>query len=212
MEIGSIKFKMAPLTKKQKKILDIIVKYIEEQGFSPSYRQIGYEAGLSSPATVWQHIKKLKEKGYIIIDKATHLISLSKKFYQSGPFWTLPLLGEVQAGYPLTMYEQSESIAIPRDLGLSPNRDYFVLKVRGDSMINAGIFEGDYIICEKGALPRNGEVVVARIGEDKMTLKTIFIDPKKKLIRLQPENPRMEPIFVRRTDIQGVVRAMLRKY
>lgn len=203
---------MQPLTKKQKKILDIIVKYVEENGYSPSYRQIGREAGLSSPATIWQHIKRLKEKGYIAIDKITRLITPSKKFYQSGPFWSLPLVGEVQAGYPLTMYEQNETIAIPRDLGLSPDKDYFVLKVRGDSMINAGIFEGDFIVCEKDVPPRNGEVVVARIGEDKMTLKAIFTDLKKKLIRLQPENPSMEPIFVRKADIQGVVRAMLRKY
>lgn len=203
---------MIPLTKKQKEILDIIIRYIKEEGYSPSYRTIGREAKLSSSATVWQHIKRLKEKGYIMVDKTTRLITLSKKVFQFGPLWSLPLVGEVQAGQPLTMYEQHENIVIPRDLGLAADRDYFVLKVKGDSMINAGIFEGDFIICEKGILPKNGEVVVARIGEDKMTLKTIFIDLKKKLIRLQPENPRMEPIFVRQADIQGVVRMMFRKY
>lgn len=206
----------APLTKKQRKILDIIIKYIKEEGFLPSYREIGRAAGLSSPATVWQYIKTLKAKGYIIVDKTTRLITLSKKVLneinKSDAVFTLPLLGEIQAGYPLTMYEQRETIAIPYDLGLLPHKDYFVLKVRGDSMINAGIFEGDFIICEKGAIPRNGEVVVARIGEDEMTLKTIYVDAKRKLIRLQPENPSMEPIFVRQADIQGVVRVVIRKF
>ncbi len=203
---------LAPLTQKQKRILDIIVRCIEENGYVPSYRQIGREIGLSSPATICQHIKSLKDKGYLIKDKITGLITLSEKFYRLNTSWTLPLVGEVQAGYPLTMYEQQEIITLPQDLGLSPEKDYFVLRVQGDSMINAGIFDGDFIICEKNVLPRNGEVVVARIGEDKVTLKAIYIDLKRKLIRLQPENPSMEPIFVRKADIQGVVRAVFRKY
>jgi len=168
------------LTKRQRHVLDFIVNYIDENNFAPSYREIGEELGLHSPASVWEHIQNLKEKGYVQCDESARSV------------------------YP------TQAVTFPGDLGLMKGRDYYALRVRGDSMIEEGIMPGDTVIAERDMEARDGDVVVALVNGEETTLKKIFREGQ--FVRLQPANPRMDPIYVRNVDVQGVVKAVFRKY
>lgn len=199
------------LTKKRKKVLEFIKNHFESEGLAPTYRELGRKLKLASPATVHEHIHRLAKDGYVTITSGS--ITLLPKAWTVGEgALSLPLLGEVQAGIPLTVYEEPQVINIPHYLDLDARRNYFVLRVRGESMINEGIRDGDFVVCEKRQEARDGEVVVALVGGTETTLKSIFFDHKRRMVRLQPANPMMDPIFVREVDIQGVVKAVFRKY
>jgi len=199
------------LTKKRKKVLEFIRKYTDTEGHPPTYREVGERLKLASPATVHEHIHRLAQDGYLTIDSGK-LSILPKAYAIGGGLLNLPLLGEVQAGIPMTVYEEPQVINIPQYLNLDAKRNYFVLKVRGESMINEGIRDGDFVICEKRIEARDGEVVVALVGGTETTLKSIFYDRKRRMVRLQPANAMMDPIYVREVDVQGVVKAVFRKY
>ncbi|MCA9350048.1 transcriptional repressor LexA [Candidatus Saccharibacteria bacterium] len=201
------------LTKKQRKVLDFINKFIEKNGYSPSFREIGRGLKLSSVATVAQHIRALEKKGMISKDNnaARSILPVEDdQLLESGIF--LPIMGSIAAGTPIAaVADGSETLEVPSFM-ISGNNNY-VLRVKGQSMIEDGIFDGDYVVIKENQAPRDGEVVVALIDGGEVTLKRIYHEANR--IRLQPANSTMEPIYVDKQtslDIQGVVVGVIRKY
>lgn len=188
------------------------MQYIDEYGYSPSYRDVGAELNLASPATVWEHVHNLQKKGYLeLTGEARSLVPTARSYRLFGSkYLRLPLLGEIRAGQPLETYPEPQVLDIPSFFEFRADKDYFALKVKGDSMIEEGIFHGDIVICEKAQAARDGEVVVALIDGEATTLKKLYNEGD--YVRLQPANPRMDAIMVRKVDVQGVVRAVLRHY
>ncbi|MFA6272026.1 MAG: transcriptional repressor LexA [Patescibacteria group bacterium] len=197
------------ITKKQKEILDYITEFISVNGYSPSYREMADYFGLSSPATIFEHIKGLEDKGFIKAEeRKARSIKIFKEKKKEIPALELPLVGLIAAGEPIEAIEERETISIP--VGLVDSINSFVLKVKGESMIGEGIFDGDYVVCERNYYPKNGDVVVALLNNEYATLKKYFRE--KTRIRLQPANPNMKPIFSKNPVIQGIVKAIFRKY
>ncbi len=198
---------MPNLTKKQKEILDFVTQFIQTNEYAPSYKEIAEYFGLSSTATVHEHIKSLEDKGLISSNKnvARSLEVIQQRF---GKSIELPLAGLITAGEPIEAVETNETILIPKDMVKDENS--YVLKVKGDSMIEEGILSGDYVIVEKNFYPKNGDVVVALLDNTYATLKKYFREEKR--IRLQPANKTMEPIYAKNPAIQGVVKAILRTF
>jgi repressor LexA len=196
------------LTKRQKEILNYINAFISEYGYAPSYREIGDHFGLSSSATVAEHIQNLQENGYLKTDpNEARSIEIIENEKASAIF--LALAGLITAGEPIEAVEQKEKIAVPADLVKNESQSY-VLKVKGQSMIDEGIFDGDYVVVEKNEHPSNGQVVVALLDNSYATLKKFYKEANR--IRLQPANSSMKPIFAKNVAIQGIVRAVIRKY
>lgn len=198
---------MGNLTKKQKEILDFVTQFIQNNNYAPSYREIADYFGLSSTSTIHEHIKALEDKGLIISSHniARSLEIVNKRF---GKSIELPLVGLITAGEPIEAVEEHETITVPQDLIKDENS--FVLKVKGESMIDEGIWSGDYVVVEKNFYPKNGDVVVALLDNTYATLKKYFRE--KNRIRLQPANKTMEPIYAKNPAIQGIVRAVIRKF
>lgn len=200
------KTKTKQLTKRQSQILNYVKTYLEKHEYAPSFREIASGLKLSSIATISDHIQNLKEKGYLTSAK-----NLARSI-QLTPTWdertfSIPLLGTVVAGSPIQAIRTHETINIPRDM-MKPN--VFALKVRGDSMIDDGIYEGDYVIIEKIVEPKNGDIVVSLLDNENVTLKRFF--KEKDHIRLQPANSNYAPIRVKQVTIQGRVLGIIRKF
>ena len=192
------------LSDKGKKIYEYIRDCILNRGFSPTVREIGEELGIKSTSTVHYYLKELSEEGYIIKD------SMKKRTIKlpSSDACAVPLLGTVTAGLPITAIEEVEEyISIPNLTGDSD--DYFALHVRGDSMIGAGILDGDIIVVKKTPVCHNGDIVVALI-DDEATVKRLY--KEKGYFRLMPENPAYEPIIVEEVTILGKIAALVRNY
>ena len=192
------------LSEKGKKIYDYIRDCILNRGFSPTVREIGEELGIKSTSTVHYYLKELAEEGYIIKD------SMKKRTIKlpSSDACAVPLLGTVTAGLPIIAIEEVEEyISIPNLTGDSD--DYFALHVRGDSMIGAGILDGDIIVVKKTPVCHNGDIVVALI-DDEATVKRFY--KEKGYFRLMPENPAYEPIIVEEVTILGKIAALVRNY
>ena len=201
---------MLPLTKRQREILDYLNEFIQQHGYAPSLEEIGRRFGLSSLATVHKHLTNLQEKGFI---KRAWNRSRSVEMVPTrtgGRAIELPLLGYVAAGLPIEAVASSETIAVPEDL--VGKRDTYVLRVRGDSMIDEQIRDGDYVIVEERHTAENGETVIALVNGSDATLKKLFREHGQ--IRLQPANPAMQPIVVAadQVQIQGVVIGVMRRY
>lgn len=201
---------MLPLTKRQREILDYLNDFIQQHGYAPSLEEIGRRFGLSSLATVHKHLTNLQDKGFI---KRAWNRSRSVELVATrvaGRAVELPLLGYVAAGVPIEAVAGSETIAVPEDL--VGRRDTYVLRVRGDSMIDEQIRDGDFVIVEDRKTAENGEMVIALLAGSDVTLKKFYRDSGR--IRLQPANPAMQPILVdpERVQIQGVVVGVMRKY
>ena len=201
---------MLPLTKRQREILDYLNEFITEHGYAPSLEEIGRRFGLSSLATVHKHLTNLQEKGFI---KRAWNRSRSVEMIPTqtaGRSVDLPLLGYVAAGVPIEAIATAETIAVPEDL--VGRRDTYVLRVRGNSMIDEQICDGDLVIVEDRKTAQNGEMVVALLSGSDVTLKKLYRENGK--VRLQPANPTMQPIFVdpEQVQVQGVVVGMMRKY
>ncbi len=197
------------LTKKQSEALNVIREFLATHNYAPSYRDIMKAMGIKSPATAYAHVQQLKEKGYIRIrDGEMRSVELTKKSNMFSKGIELPLLGIIAAGHPIEAIENRDSITIP--LELLPNLNCYVLQVKGDSMIDDGILEGDYVIVERNFYPHNGDTVVALLNNETATLKRYYRE--KTRIRLQPANKKMKPIYTKNPVIQGVVRAVLRRY
>lgn len=204
------------LNKREKAILKFIEKQINEKGYPPSVREIGKAVGLSSTATVHTYIAKLKEKGYISKEdqkgRTLKLLKGGKKeepktAYSGKELAEVPVIGKITAGEPILAVENiTDTFPIP--IEFVGNSESFMLVVRGESMIEAGILNGDYILVKKQDIARNGEIVVALIGEE-ATVKTFY--KEKDHIRLQPENSTMDPIIVPDCKILGKVAGVFRK-
>jgi len=198
------------LTKRQREILDYVTDFQRRLGYSPSYREIADNFQLSSTATIHEHIKTLEDKGFL---RTGHNEARSIELVRLETNWTqafeLALAGLITAGEPIEAIEEHESIAIPASLVRDPESS-FALRVKGRSMIDDGIMDGDYVIVEKMSTPDNGDVVVALIDHNYATLKRFY--KEKGRIRLQPANRTMKPIYVDKVEIQGVVRGIIRQY
>ncbi len=204
--------RLPPLTKKQKDVLDFIENFIKDAGYTPSYREIAKGLGLSSASTVYQHIQALCEKGVINTgeDGCARSIELVETDALSPLSIMLPLAGVITAGEPIEAVEENEAIAIPTDFVVDAENSY-VLKVKGRSMIEDGIFDGDYVVIERNPSPKNGDVVVALLDNAYATLKRFYREANH--IRLQPANSTMKPILIKGDiNIQGIVRAVIRRF
>ena len=201
---------MLPLTKRQREILDYLHDFIEQHGYAPSLEEIGRRFGLSSLATVHKHLTKLQEKGFIKRAwNRSRSVELVPKPAGSRVL-ELPLLGYVAAGAPIEAVASSESIAVPENF--IGRRETYVLRVRGDSMIDEQIRDGDMVIVEDRKTADNGEMVIALLRGSDVTLKKFYRDNGQ--VRLQPANPALQPILVdaAQVQIQGVVVGVMRKY
>jgi repressor LexA len=199
-----------PLTKRQREILDYLTEFIQQHGYAPSLEEIGQKFNLSSLATVHKHLTNLQEKGFIRRawnrSRSVELVPAR----MASRATELPLLGYVAAGAPIEAVPGTETIAVPDTL--AGGRDSYVLRVRGDSMIDEQIRDGDFVIVEDRRTADNGEVVVALLGGQDVTLKKFYRENGH--IRLQPANPVMQPIVVSpdEVQIQGVVVGLMRRY
>ncbi len=202
---------LPPLTKKQREVLDFIEGFIKDNGYTPSYREIAAGLGLSSPSTVYQHVQALCEKGVINTgdDGAARTIELCEEKISPMSIM-LPLAGMITAGEPIEAVEENEAIAVPTDFVVDADNSY-VLRVKGRSMIEDGIFDGDYVVIERNPSPKNGDIVVALLDNQYATLKRFYREADH--IRLQPANSTMDPFIIKGdVNIQGVVRAVIRKF
>jgi repressor LexA len=199
-----------PLTKRQREILDYLNDFIQQHGYAPSLEEIGKRFGLSSLATVHKHLTNLQQKGFIrrawnrsrsVEVMPSRLVARSVE---------LPLLGYVAAGVPIEAIVGNETIEVPESL--VGKRDTYVLRVKGDSMIDEQIRDGDFVIVEDRKTAENGETVVALLVGSDVTLKKFYRENGH--VRLQPANPTVRPIVVPadQVQIQGVVIGVMRRY
>ncbi|MCH8841845.1 MAG: transcriptional repressor LexA [SAR324 cluster bacterium] len=209
---------MKGITQRQQDVLSYIGEYVEEKGFPPAVRDIAKRFNLASAAGVHKHIKALVRKGYLAkekyISRSLRVIrpNIPARNTREMQFAELPLAGYVAAGQPIEAVEQGgEYVTVPADLLSRPTGNY-VLKVRGDSMIEECIADGDYVIMEPRESAENGEMVVALINGQEATLKRIYREAGR--VRLQPSNAAMDPIFISDQDVrvQGIVVGIWRRY
>ncbi len=202
---------MEELTERQRAILSFIQDEIQRKGYPPSVREIGEAVGLSSSSTVHAHLSHLEEMGYLRRDptkpRAIEVLIGGQAGEQRRKLVHLPILGRVAAGQPLLAEENVEDFfPLPRDFG--PVDEAFMLKVRGESMIEAGIYDGDLVVVQRTSEAENGAIVVAMI-EDEATVKRFFREAGR--IRLQPENQAMEPIYATDVTVIGKVIGLVRR-
>lgn len=206
--------KETKLTKRQKDILDYVKRFSADKKYPPSIREIAAHFNLSSPATAHVHVKKLIEKGYLKRGKGSnHLLEIqvpNEYENKKDNVVTVPLLGKVTAGNPIEAIEvPDEVISLPSYL-LPKRKEVFTIRVEGNSMINAGIYDKDIVIVERCNNAKNGEIVVAMDEENQVTIKRFF--KEKDYIRLQPENDYMLPIILKDATILGKAIGLYRKF
>lgn len=205
------------LTKRQKEVLDVISTYVEQHGYSPSFEELASTLGLASLATVHKHILALESKNYVKRSyNQSRSIEVTEKYFDevrrygsAAHAGGVPLLGRIAAGSPVESFPQQEKL----DLGeLASGHDTYALQVRGESMIDDHICNGDYVVVEKTDRVRDGEIVVALVDGSETTLKRFYDEGDE--VRLQPANSEMQPIRVpkKSVQVQGRVLAVLRKY
>lgn len=204
---------MEELTKRQAEILNYIKEYIVSFGYPPTVREIGKALGVSSPATIHAHLANLEQKGFIkkeeTKNRAIELLVENEYIPKNESVVDVPLLGKITAGSPIEAIERpDEYFSLPAYL-IPNNKEVFTLLVSGNSMINAGIFDGDIVIVERKNNARNGEIVVAMTDENEVTLKTFY--KENNYFRLQPENDTMEPIILNNVTILGKAIGLYRK-
>jgi repressor LexA len=202
---------MTYLTERQRDILKFIRDFKRERGVAPTHREICEAFGFSSYGTVYKHLSLLEKKGLLRRDwnqkRGVELIDEEPK--EEPAARSLPLLGTIAAGLPIEALQEEETIVVPESL--TSRGENYVLKVRGDSMIDDGIFEGDFVIVSRRDRAENGEMVVAMVAGE-VTLKRFYRDGAR--VRLQPANERMAPIYARAEDVvvQGIVVGLMRRF
>lgn len=209
---------MAALSKKDYEILDFILEQQNKRGYPPTVREICEAVGLSSTATIHARLKKLETHGYLVKESAKNRSikvinyknanETGKIQYTDDQYLSVPVYGKVTAGQPITAVEDITD-TFPLPLSFANNKDLFMLRVQGESMINAAILDGDFIIVERTPTADNGDIVVALIDNENATVKTFY--KEKGHFRLQPENDTMEPIIVNEVKILGKVVGIFRK-
>ena len=204
------------ITRRQRQVYDFIAEFVERNGYSPSFEEIGQGLGLSSLATVHKHVSNLEKKGLLNRDynrsRSIDLMPPKGRLKQAMSIHTgmvLPLMGRIAAGQPIEAIERPETISLA---DFVRSKEVFVLEVRGDSMQDEHILSGDYVLVEKTKTAHNGDIVVGLVEGSDATLKRFYREGDK--IRLQPSNAKMKPIIVPAStvEIQGKVIGVLRKY
>ena len=205
------------LTKRQKEVLDYLVGFLNKNGYSPSFEEIAHSMKLTSLATVHKHLSTLEKKGFIRRgynqSRSIEVMQLPKPIREQlldRHVVELPLAGRIAAGRPLEAVEEHETISLA---DFARGQNTYVLQVKGESMRDDHILDGDFIVVEQTHVANSGEIVVALVGEDEATLKRFYREANGK-VRLQPANSQMAPIIVPATDVkvQGRVVGVLRKY
>lgn len=204
---------MNKLSSRQQAILDYIQQNVQEKGYPPSVREIGEAVGLASSSTVHGHLSRLEKKGYIRRDptkpRAIEILKHKDGTKLTNETVMVPLVGKVTAGEPITAIENIEEyFPLPRKLSADEHTT-FLLSVQGDSMINAGILDGDYVVVRKQNTADNGDIVVAMTYDGEATVKRFYKEHDH--IRLQPENDRLEPIRLPQVKILGKVVSLFRE-
>jgi repressor LexA len=198
------------LTKRQREILDYVESFLENYGYSPSFEEIARYFGYSSLATVHEHLSNLERKGFL---RKNYNKSRSLELVPAEGTLAvdLPLLGTVAAGLPIEAIEEQETVSVPHDMLRSGNN--YVLRVRGDSMVDEQIRDGDFIVVNSRQTAENGEMVVALVHGDSATVKKYYRERDGR-IRLQPANVTMEPMYFDENEVmvQGIVVAVIRRY
>lgn len=213
---------MAKVTEKDFQIMDFIYEQIEIKGYPPSVREICDAVGLTSTATVHARLKKLENMGYIVKENSKNRSMRLVNYAPKGgsvlkniadayddKYLEVPIYGKVTAGMPITAIQQQDCDTFPLPMEFAKNKNIFMLRVSGESMINAAILDGDYIIVQQQQTASNGDIVVALVNDNEATVKTFY--KEKGHFRLQPENDAMEPIIVNEVSILGKVIGVFRK-
>lgn len=206
---------MSKMSNRQNSILEFIKNEVREKGYPPSVREIGEAVGLASSSTVHGHLDRLEKKGLIRRDptkpRAIEILGSDEDnvYRISSSVRQIPLLGKVTAGVPITAMENIEEY-YPIPVGMVGDQPAFMLSIMGDSMIEAGIHNGDYVIVRQQPTATNGDIVVAMTEENEATVKTFY--KEKDHIRLQPENASMEPIRLHNVSILGKVIGLIRSF
>ncbi len=208
------------LTDRQREIYEYVSRYVDRHGYPPTVREIGEAVSLASPSTVHAHLANLERAGYLRRDptkpRALELLARERPdaavVGEAGRVRVLPLVGQIAAGGPLLAEENIEDhMAVPEPLSSGAGEE-FLLRVRGDSMVGAGILEGDFVVVRRQQTAQNGDIVVALAGEDETadeaTVKRFFREGDR--VRLQPENAALEPIYARHVEILGKVIGVFR--
>jgi len=204
------------LTGRQREIYDYLSEYVRERGYPPTVREIGEAVGLASPSTVHAHLANLERAGLLKRDptkpRALELVGRDRGRREGSKLLSLPLVGDIAAGGPLLAEENVEDYLEVPELLAAGGAD-FLLRVKGESMIQAGILDGDYVVVRKQQDARDGDVVVALAGEDESadeaTVKRFFREDGR--VRLQPENDALEPIYASHVQILGKVIGVFRQ-
>lgn len=205
------------LTRRQKEVMDLLSRFIEKHGYSPSYEEIASGLGLASLATVHKHVQALEAKQYLRRNyNHSRSLEIGDRYFREekarnpAPDDSIPLMGRIAAGAPVEAIETPEVLHFSDFVG---NDSTFALEIRGESMIEDHICSGDFVLVEKADSVRNGEIVVALVDGSEATLKRYYREPDGR-VRLQPANSGMAPIFVdpAQLQIQGRVLAVMRKY
>ena len=201
-----------PLTKRQREILTFLHGYTEDHGYAPSFEEIAEQFNYNSLATVHEHLSNLERKGYI---RRSYNESRSIEILPSEAFTRaveLPLLGAVAAGMPIEAIESGQTLAVPQEL-TRRSGDHYVLRVRGSSMIDEQIRDGDFVVVNERKSADNGEMVIAMVNGNMATVKRMYRERDGR-VRLQPANEAMAPLYVHENDIsiQGIVVGVIRKY
>ncbi|HLF57239.1 MAG TPA: transcriptional repressor LexA [Thermoanaerobaculia bacterium] len=199
------------LTERQKEILEFIQRFRSDHGYAPTHREICEQFGFSSYGTAYKHLKLLGEKGYLKRDRHQRRGLEVTPPAELARSEELPYLGRIAAGRPIEAVSGGESISVPPMLRGDSPRDHYVLRVAGDSMIEEGIHDGDWVVIERRERADSGEMVVALVGDD-VTLKRFY--PEGESVRLQPANAAMAPLRVPAADlrVQGIVVGLMRRY
>ena len=206
---------MRELTKRQSEIYDYIKHVVQTKGYPPSVREIGEAVGLASSSTVHGHLSRLEEKGYIkrdptkpraieiVSEQTNDAVNMEETIY-------VPVIGKVTAGIPITAVENIEEYCpLPEHLTSTHNNDIFILNVVGESMIEAGILDGDKVIVRSQTIAENGDIIVAMTEDDEATVKRFY--KEKTRYRLQPENSTMNPIYLDNVTVIGKVIGLYRE-
>ena len=196
-----------PITKKQHEIVKYIQKYQTKHGLSPTLAEIGDSLGITR-MTVHEHIGKLEKKGMLkrVRDVSRGISLVEESGASRAGRTTLPLLGYIAAGRPIEVVEDAEEFSVEE---MIPAGECYVLRVKGDSMIEDGIHDGDFVIVRKASTAQNSQIVVAVLPDEEATLKRFYREVGR--IRLQPANAAMEPIYAQRVQIRGIVLGLYRK-
>lgn len=208
---------MKDLTPRQREILNFVYNETKKKGYPPSVREIGEAVGLKSSSTVHAHLEKLQALGYLRRDPTKpRALEILKQPYEDlssellSNILPVPVIGKVTAGQPILAVENIEEyFPLPHDF--TSYKDLFMLRVRGDSMIGAGIYDGDLVLVHKTSFAQNGDIVVALLENDEATVKRFFIEPGNKY-RLQPENPAYDALYPESLTILGRVIGLVRKF